>query len=116
MVDFGSPTGADGPYFGEIDTCFVAGVLEHGERLAPAEHDDVGAFQLVPCEGGIRLASGEEEPIHLVDLGEMDCGRRFPLIERREPLAQGRLSNVSGAIFQGSERRDARRRDRPLRI
>src|ERR1700681_4513787 len=80
-VDFGGAAGADRFYFVEIDACLVTGVFEHGDRLATLEHDDFGVLQLVPGEGGIRLASGEEEPVHLVDLGEMDCGRRLPLIE-----------------------------------
>ena len=46
---------------------------------------DFGAFQLVPREGGIRIAAGEEEAIHFVDLGEMDCGRRPLLLSDVNP-------------------------------
>src|SRR6266487_805543 len=81
LVDFGGAAGADRFYLVEVDACLVAGVFEHGVRLAALEHDDFGAFQLVPREGGIRLSSSEEEPVHLVDLGKMDCSRRLPLIE-----------------------------------
>src|SRR6266702_1595937 len=114
LVDFGGAAGADGFYLVEIDACLVAGVFEHGVRLASLEHDDFGAFQLIPRKRWIGLASGEEETVHLVDLGEMECDRRFPLIERGEPLAQGRLNDVCGAIFQGCERRAAWRRNRPF--
>ena len=65
----------------EIDAGAVAGVLEHGHRLAALEHDDLGALEFVPREIGIRLAPGEEESVHLVDLGEMDFRQSLPGIE-----------------------------------
>ena len=63
----------------EINAGPVAGIFEHGKRLTAAKQHDFGAFELIPGEARIGLAAGKEEPVHLVDLGEMDRARCLAL-------------------------------------
>ncbi len=98
----------------EIDPGPVARVLEHRERLTAAEQHRLGALEPVPVEIGIRLARRQEEPVHLVDLGEMHRTRCLALVERIEPLAQGRLDDVGGAVLERRDRGHTGRCDRPL--
>jgi hypothetical protein len=48
--------------------------------------DDLLALERRPTEGLVGLASREKEAIPLIDLGEMDGGRSFAVLERAEGL------------------------------
>src|SRR3546814_19357186 len=64
-VDVGGAAGRDRPNFREVDARLMAGVAEHGVRLADLEHHHLGALQLAPGEIGLGLATGQEEAVHL---------------------------------------------------
>src|SRR3546814_15103208 len=70
-VDVGGAAGRDRPNFREVDARLMAGVAEHGVRLAGLEHHHLGALQLAPGELVIGLATGQDEAVHLVHLGEV---------------------------------------------
>jgi methionine-R-sulfoxide reductase len=91
---------------------FVAGVLEHRQRLAPVIHEHTPALQLVPGERRIRRAAGQEEPVHLVDLGEVHRGRGLALLERPEALRRRGLADVHSAGHHPLDRGLPGRRDR----
>src|SRR3546814_10794578 len=83
-VDLCGAAGGNRPDPVEVDAGLVAGIAEHGARLAALEQHDLGALQLLPGEVGVGRAPGQEEAVHLVDLGEVDDRRRPALVERRE--------------------------------
>ena len=95
----------------EVEAALVAGVLEHGERLAAVVHERAPAIQLVARERGVRRAAGQEEPVHLVDLGEVHRGRGLALLERPEALGRRGLAHVHGAGRDPLDRRFAGRGD-----
>ena len=99
-----------------VDAGPVAGVLEHRERLAGAEEDRFRTLELAPGERGVGLSRGEEEPVHLVHLREVGGGGGLAPLERTEPLAEGGLDDVGGAVLERSEGAHARGRDRPLGV
>ena len=90
----------------------MAGVLEHRQRLAAVVHQDLAGRELRPGEVRIGLARGEEEAVPLVDLREVQRGRRLALLERPEALRGRRLRHVHAAVQQTGDRRLARRGDR----
>src|SRR3546814_20679682 len=69
----------------------MAGVAEHGVRLAALEQHHLGALQLAPGEIGIGLATGQDEAVHLVHLGEVHRRRDEALVPRPEGMATLRL-------------------------
>src|SRR5690606_27998759 len=75
LVDVGGTSRRDRLDLVEVDTGLVTGVLEHGERLAAAEHDDLGTFELLPIKLRIGLSARDEEAVHLVDLREVHSHR-----------------------------------------
>src|SRR6266851_3682621 len=96
----------------EVEPALVARVLEHGERLTAVVGQDALALELVPGEGRIRRAASQEEPVHLVDLGEVHGGRGLALLERPEALGGRGLAHMHGAGHDPFDRRLAGRRDR----
>ena len=115
-VDLGGAAGMDGLEPAVIDTGLVAGIFEHGQRLAAAEQHDLRPFELAPVERRVGFPSGQEKPVHLVDLGEMDDAGILALGQRPEPLAERRLHDMGGAVLQRRDGGDAGRRNRPARL
>src|SRR3546814_7850439 len=87
-VDVGGAAGRERPNFREVDARLMAGVAEHGVRLAALEHHHLGALQLAPGEIGIGLATGKDEAVHLVHLGVVHRRRDEALDPRREGLSR----------------------------
>ena len=56
--------------------------------------------QLIPPEIGVRLAGGEEEPVLLIDLGEVDRRRLLALLEGGQPLGERGLGHLGGTSHQ----------------
>ena len=82
----------------QVHALLEAGVLEHGHRLAAVVDDHLLALELVPAEGLVGAASGEEEAVLLVDLGEMHDRRLLALLERREACAGADWADMDRAI------------------
>ena len=94
--------GIDGLDGLEIETPLETGVVEHGERLAAVIDDDFVALELVPAEGLVGAASGEEEAVLLVDLSEVHRRRLLALLERTETLGRRRLGHVHRAVDEAA--------------
>ncbi len=90
---------------GVVEATLVAGVLEHGQRLAAVIDEHPLAAPLVPGEPGIGGAGGQEESVLLVDLREVHGRRRLALLERSEALRGRRLADVHAAVLQPGDRR-----------
>ena len=113
-VDIGGPARMDQVDLVHVDPGLVAGIFEHRERLPAAERDDIRALKLVPGKILVFVARRDEEPVHLVDLRKMHDARHFALRQRTEALAQRRLHDMGGAVFESGNRGHAGRRDRPF--
>src|SRR5438876_7115479 len=90
-------------------------VLEHRERLAAVVDEDLPALELVPGEGRVGRARGEEKAVLLVDLGEMGGGRPLALFQWTEALRGRRRGDVRRPAHEPLDRRLAGRTDRALR-
>ena len=113
-VDLGGAAEMDRLQSFVIDAGLVAGVFEHGERLAAAEEHDLGTLQLAPVEIRIRVAPGQEEAVRLVDLREMDHAGNLASRQRTERLAERRLHDMGRVVLQGCNGGNPRQRDRPV--
>src|SRR3546814_20817991 len=83
-VDVGGAAGRDRPNFREVDARLMAGVAEHGVRLAALEHHHLGALQLAPGEIGTGLATGQEEAVQIVHLGQVHLRGAGALCPQRD--------------------------------
>ena len=63
---------------GVIEARFVAGVLEHGERLPEVVDEDFLAGELAPGEIGVGFPRRDEKAVHLVDSGQSARKSGFP--------------------------------------
>ena len=88
----------------EVESALEAGILEHGHRLAAVIDDDLPALELVPREGRIGSAAGEEKAILLVDLSEVERWRDLALLQRGEALARRRLGHMHRPVQQTGNR------------
>src|SRR5207245_10763165 len=91
-------------------------VFEHRERLAAVVDEDLPTLELVPGEGRVGRAGGEEKAVLLVDLGEMDGGRPLALFQWTEALRGRRLGDGGRPAHEPLDRRLAGRSDRVLRL
>ena len=101
-VDVGGVAGVDNLQAAIVDAGPVAGIFEHGERLAAAEQQDFGAFQPAPVEIRVGRAPGQEEAVHLVDLGKMDDAGLFAFRQGPEGLAERRLDDMGEPSFSAA--------------
>ena len=80
LVDLAGAAESDRLDLAEVDARLVARVLEHVERLPALEHDDLGAFELLPVERGIGRAPGQEKPSISLICAKCTAGGVSPLL------------------------------------